>query len=208
MLIAGVYGATRPLLPREEVPPWKADFGEEIMLEELDMPAAAAESEPVQTPSIEESDLEIPPLPVIEQPIQPPEMVEITSLESPPPAPPPPRSPAPRPQPTVSRSPIPASSRTSAGGAVGGGATLFTGGGAGRFPSPSYPASARSARQQGTVRLLVTVEASGIPSSVEVQSPSGFSVLDNAARDQVGRRWRWPAGGVRRYIVPVRFVLQ
>lgn len=58
------------------------------------------------------------------------------------------------------------------------------------------------------MRLLVTVESSGVPSSVAVQSSSGFSSLDNAARDQVSRRWRWPAGNVRRFIVPVRFVLQ
>jgi TonB family protein len=58
------------------------------------------------------------------------------------------------------------------------------------------------------VRLLVTVEASGLPSAVSVTISSGHPELDAAARDQVQRRWRWPAGEVRRYIVPVKFVLQ
>ena len=89
-----------------------------------------------------------------------------------------------------------------------GAVTTFTGGGSGRFPPPSYPASARTAKQQGSVRLLVTVEADGSPSSVSVEASSGFAALDSAAHDQVSRRWRWPAGSVRRYIVPVRFILQ
>jgi protein TonB len=58
------------------------------------------------------------------------------------------------------------------------------------------------------VRLLVTVEASGVPSSVTVSEPSGFASLDSAAKDTVQRRWRWPAGDVRKFIVPIRFVLQ
>jgi protein TonB len=77
-----------------------------------------------------------------------------------------------------------------------------------RFPSPNYPAAARANKEQGTVKLLVVVEATGIPSSVSVQSSSGSSALDNAARDHISRRWRWPAGEVRRFLVPVRFVLQ
>jgi protein TonB len=85
---------------------------------------------------------------------------------------------------------------------------VFKGGGSGRFPSPSYPASARSAKQQGVVRLLVTVEASGVPSAVTVTESSGFASLDSAAKDTVQRRWRWPAGDVRKFIVPIRFVLQ
>jgi protein TonB len=56
--------------------------------------------------------------------------------------------------------------------------------------------------------LLVTVEASGLPGAVSVSSSSGHAILDSAARDHVQRRWRWPSGEVRRYIVPIRFVLQ
>ncbi|WP_425510098.1 energy transducer TonB [Verrucomicrobium spinosum] len=52
------------------------------------------------------------------------------------------------------------------------------------------------------MRLLVVVEMSGIPGSVSVQSSSGNGELDSAAQDHVRRRWRWPAGEIRRYIVP------
>jgi protein TonB len=52
------------------------------------------------------------------------------------------------------------------------------------------------------------VEVSGLPGSVSVMASSGHSELDRAAQDHVRRRWRWPAGETRRYIVPVRFVLR
>jgi protein TonB len=68
--------------------------------------------------------------------------------------------------------------------------------------------AARRAGAQGTVRLLVIVEVSGLPGSVSVMASSGHSELDRAAQDHVRRRWRWPAGETRRYIVPVRFVLR
>jgi protein TonB len=85
--------------------------------------------------------------------------------------------------------------------------TVFTGGG-GSFPQPTYPASARASRQQGSVRLLVTVEANGSPSTIVVSSSSGHAVLDRAARDVVSRRWKWPAGPIRQYIIPFNFVLK
>lgn len=208
MLAVGIHGAVQPILPDVEASAFKPDLGEEVTLEDFALPASA-ESETPETPPIEEPDVEIPPIPVIEQPIQPPEMAELVPLEDPPPAPRPvtPSPPKPRPQ-AIARPAATTEPSPSRGGDGSGPVTTFTGGGAGRFPYPAYPAFARSARQQGTVRLLVTVESSGVPSSVEVQSSSGFSSLDSAARDQVSRRWRWPAGNVRRFIVPVRFVLQ
>ena len=80
--------------------------------------------------------------------------------------------------------------------------------GGGRFPSPSYPSAARSARIDGTVVLLVTVESSGVPSSVEIRTSSGHTLLDTAARDHLRRNWRWPSGESRLFIVPIKFVLQ
>ncbi len=211
MLIAGVYGAAQPLLPRVNDTIMRSDFGDEMLLEQFDPPSAAAEEKPPEPEPVEQPDIEIPPLPVIMPPLTPPEMVELTPLETPPPAPapvvrPPPAKPKAQTEPRRAAPP-----QTNNGGSATGGAgapTTFTGGGRGRFPSPGYPAAARANREQGIVRLLVTVEANGLPSSVTIQASSGFGALDNAARDQISRRWRWPAGGVRRYIVPVRFVLQ
>ena len=85
---------------------------------------------------------------------------------------------------------------------------VFRGSGNGKFPAPRYPNAALSSRAQGEVRLLVTVESSGLPGSVVVAQSCGHSILDKAAREQVQRRWRWPDGSVRRYIVPIKFVLQ
>ncbi len=201
MLIVGVHGAVQPLLPKAEPLAEKFAAGDEVMLEQFNPPALAQESHEEQPP-IEEHDIEIPPLPVMQPPLTPPEMVEITPLEQPPPMLTKPKL-KPKPEPKSVAAPSKPSSGSSEGAI-----TTFTGGGSGSFSSPSYPASARAARQQGSVRLLVTVEASGLPSSVSVETSSGFAPLDAAARDHISRTWRWPAGEVRRYIVPVRFVLK
>lgn len=212
----GLHGATAPLLPLsdETMPPTIGD--DTVMVEIFQPPAAAAEESPPEQERKEE-DIEIPPLPQITPPLTPPEMAEITPLEevrelpppkalerkTEPPTPLPETKPKPRP---VAKPPTPDASGSSTGN--GSAPVVFRSGGSGRFPSPSYPSSARAAKQQGTVRLLVTVEASGIPSSVEVTTSSGSGALDSAARDTISRRWRWPAGSVRKFIVPVRFVLQ
>lgn len=213
----GLYGATQPLLPPSENIVVVQDIGDAVFIEEFNPPAAAAaevELPPETEPEIVE-ELEIPPLPVIEAPLSPPEMAELTPLEpvrEAPPAKVEPQKPAPisKPKPAARK---PSASKTGTEGQAGSGSTgvptLFSGGGkSGRFPSPSYPASARSSRLQGVVRLLVVVESSGLPGSVSIETSSGHLSLDNAASDHIRRRWRWPAGDVRRYIVPVRFVLQ
>jgi protein TonB len=87
-------------------------------------------------------------------------------------------------------------------------AVPFSGVGGGSFPAPAYPSSARAARVQGTVVLLVTVESSGVPSVVEIRTSSGHSMLDTAARDHLRRNWRWPSGEARLFLVPIKFVLQ
>lgn len=216
VLTVGIHGATYPVVPRAEVMV-AIDTGDSVDLEEFEPPPpgpAEPEEEPMEEEIIEEA--EIPPLPELQAPLTPPEMTEIIPLEEIrplPPAvkPPTPKPEAPKPKP-VPRRPSAAPSQAAGSGtgnSNGSGApTLFTRSGGGRFPHPSYPSSARSAKQQGTVRLLVTVEPSGLPGAVSVQISSGFPALDSAARDHVRRRWRWPSGDVRRFIVPVRFVLQ
>jgi protein TonB len=207
----GLQGAMAPLVPAVKTELAKIDIGDEVMVEEFEAPAsapaAAAEPQPMAPPL----EIDIPPLPEITSPLTPPEMVELTPLEPSVENPTPPSKPSearpaeakPR---AVARKPA-----TSPAGSQGGSGEpqLFTGGGGpGHFPAPSYPASARSEGIEGNLRLLVTVSASGLPTSVSVTSSSGHSILDNAAREHVQRNWRWPSGEVRRYIVPVRFVLR
>ena len=214
----GLHGAGTPLLPADEAISPGKEIDDTVMVETFQPPAAAAapEESPLE-PETKEEDLEIPPLPKVTPPLTPPEMVEITPLEE---APPPlmpkpvekkpePPKPAPAPKPTP-RPAVKANTAVSNNidGSGSSPVTFNRAGSAGRFPDPVYPASARAAKIQGTVRLLVTVEASGIPSSVEVTTSSGSGALDSAARDTVSRRWRWPAGSVRKFIIPVRFVLQ
>lgn len=187
-----------------------ADLGNDTVMVETFEPPAASEEATKEPEVLEEEYLAIPPLPEVTPPLTPPEMVEITPIEevreTPPPKPVE-KNPE-QPKPTPKSAPRPASKPANTPGGSGTSPVVFNGGGKGRFPSPSYPASARSTKQQGTVRVLVTVEASGIPSSAEVMGSSGFPALDSAARDAIQRRWRWPSGDVRKFIVPVRFVLQ
>lgn len=213
----GIQGAVSPLVPEAKLEIARVSSGDEVMVEEFNAPPASPDKaiEP-RSPEPEQLLLEIdlPPVPEVIDPITPPEMVELT----------PPKQVVEilakeiAPSPAAKQEEVKPSTserRTSGqsgsqrgGGGSGGEAQLFTGGGGGTFPSPSYPASARSAGLQGSLRLMVTVEASGVPSSVTVASSSGHVVLDGAARDHVQRRWRWPAGQVRRYTVPIKFVLK
>jgi TonB family protein len=206
MLGIGVYGACQPLLPANAKV--LATMSEDIAAMDFtpadQLQGAEPENAAPEQPQIE---MEIPALPEIAQPLTPPEVTELLALDTPPPAPQiKPADAKPKPATTTPRAA--ANATASAASGSGNAPTLFNGAGTGRFTSPSYPASARSSRQQGSVRILVTVEASGLPSSVEVQTSSGFAALDNAARDHIQRRWRWPEGTVRRFIVPIRFVLQ
>ncbi len=208
MLTLGTYGALQPLLPPAEEVFFTSDDTVPVMdfLPPAEAPAALQTEELQEQPP--EPEVEIPPIPEITPPLTPPEVPELVALDKPPP-PPPPKAPERKktqPKPTARQA-----SQTpgnSSGSGTSGSPSLFTGGGGGRFPQPSYPASARAARVQGMVRLMITVEASGLPSSVEIQSSSGSSTLDSAAADCLRRRWRWPSGPVRRYIVPVRFQLR
>lgn len=58
-------------------------------------------------------------------------------------------------------------------------------------PAPAYPRMAIGGRMQGTVTLRVLVDEAGKPLDVVIESSSGHTVLDKAARDQVLARWRF-----------------
>lgn len=76
-----------------------------------------------------------------------------------------------------------------------------------------YPRASMRANEQGEVILLVLVDASGYPQTIEIARSSGHSRLDRAARESV-RRWTFrpvmnngvatPTWG----LVPVQFQLQ
>ncbi|HEL2980405.1 TPA: TonB family protein [Stenotrophomonas maltophilia] len=80
-------------------------------------------------------------------------------------------------------------------------------------PPPTYPVQALRNHEQGTVLLRVEVDNTGQPVVVSIERSSGSRSLDQAARQQVLRHWRFepaqrdgmavPAIGM----VPVQFSL-
>lgn len=80
-------------------------------------------------------------------------------------------------------------------------------------PAPAYPRDALRVGAQGTVTLRVLVGVDGSPLEVSVERSSGNRSLDNAARAQVLRQWKFqPATDsgrpVQAYgLVPVDFKL-
>ncbi len=68
-------------------------------------------------------------------------------------------------------------------------------------PKPPYPELSRENEEEGSVRLAVTVEADGHPSSVRVAGSSGFSRLDRAAEQAV---WKYRFRPAMRNGEPVR----
>lgn len=55
---------------------------------------------------------------------------------------------------------------------------------------PRYPIESRRKHEQGTVVLALTLGTDGAVEAVSIARSSGFSRLDDAARDAV-RKWRW-----------------
>ena len=55
---------------------------------------------------------------------------------------------------------------------------------------PRYPLECRRKKQQGTVLLMVVLNADGTVANVRVSQTSGHRPLDKAALEAV-RRWRW-----------------
>ncbi|MBN6152024.1 energy transducer TonB [Xanthomonas sp. AmX2] len=58
-------------------------------------------------------------------------------------------------------------------------------------PAPTYPRDALREGIQGTVLLRVLVGIDGVPQQVDIEKSSGSRVLDQAARAQVLKRWRF-----------------
>jgi protein TonB len=58
-------------------------------------------------------------------------------------------------------------------------------------PPPPYPVAAIRLGQQGTVLLRIRVDSEGNPVEVSIEKSSGSRVLDQAARQQVLRHWRF-----------------
>ncbi len=139
----------------------------------------------------------VPTAPKIEDALRP-----VDPVVKPKPAPTPPR---PR-TPSVARSSGGPPSATPQSGSAGG--TGATGTGRGKFPSPPYPSFARGSGMQGTVRLSISVGASGAVESVTVMGSTGFSNLDEYAASWVRRNWRWPGGSAKRYSLPLTFKLR
>jgi protein TonB len=96
----------------------------------------------------------------------------------------------------------------SSGGTAGGTGSGRGGSSQGYFPSPPYPAAARSRGMQGTVYLSITFGADGRVTNATVARSSGYSELDRAAADWVRRRWRGSSTQVGTYRQPVNFRLR
>lgn len=83
-----------------------------------------------------------------------------------------------------------------------------------RAPPPAYPRAAMRMNREGTVLLAVLVGVDGKPLRVDVRDSSGDQRLDDAAREQVLRHWRFrPAMRDGRAVqaiglVPVEFKLK
>lgn len=71
-----------------------------------------------------------------------------------------------------------------------------------------YPPEAKAAGHEGTVHLLLRVEADGRVREVSVAASSGFPELDHAAVEAALRAGRIDAGGRSELLLPVTFRLQ
>jgi protein TonB len=53
-------------------------------------------------------------------------------------------------------------------------------------PEPAYPMSSRRNQEAGSLVLRIQIDASGAPGKVEIAKSSGFSRLDEAAKNWIG----------------------
>ncbi len=72
--------------------------------------------------------------------------------------------------------------------------TLDNTGNGGERPAPPYPTIALQTGEQGTVEVLIQGDGAGNVVSVEIQSSSGFPILDHSTADFIKRHWRLPTG--------------
>ena len=59
--------------------------------------------------------------------------------------------------------------------------------------TPAYPADARRLNEQGTVTLLLSVDATGAVTNAQVRISSGYPQLDQTAVNWVMTHWRYKA---------------
>lgn len=69
-----------------------------------------------------------------------------------------------------------------------------------------YPLLARRMGMQGTVSFQIETDATGKVIHIAMLKSSGYELLDRTAEEHL-RRWTFPFYN-RRFIIPVRFVLQ
>ena len=75
----------------------------------------------------------------------------------------------------------------------------------GSYPAPKYPPAADRNGYKGTVMVEIKVDASGAVTSANLQTSSGYSMLDEAALQVVKNQWRFPPGGLRWFVWPCIF---
>jgi len=81
-------------------------------------------------------------------------------------------------------------------------------GAGGDRPEPPYPVIARESAQQGSVTLLISVDDTGVVTSIDVKESSGWPVLDRSALDFVKRHWIIPpVGGTRLFEATITYKL-
>ena len=79
----------------------------------------------------------------------------------------------------------------------------------GERPYPPYPPAALERRQQGTVVLLMDVDASGTITTIDIKASSGYAILDHSTLEFVQKHWKVPPGpGSRTFEASVRYVLE
>jgi protein TonB len=86
--------------------------------------------------------------------------------------------------------------------------TIHSTGTGGERPDPPYPKLASDLGQQGTVVLLLTVDANGSITGATIKTTSGSSILDRGTLEFVKRHWLLPAGAPGRiFEAPIHYIL-
>jgi TonB family protein len=65
-------------------------------------------------------------------------------------------------------------------------------GSGGERPQPPYPKIALEEAEQGSVKLSMTVDESGVITDIQVKESSGYPILDRSAVEFVKRHWSIP----------------
>jgi protein TonB len=157
---------------------------------------------PEPTPLSPPPEITPPPVVAVEEPVTPP--IEKPEFIQPVPAPLPPAAlvqsvpaPAPLPRPVISNA-VTTSAKAS---------YLVD-------PLPPYPEASRHAHEQGTVLLLVKVDASGKPTETTVKQTSGYPRLDRVAVDWIQQNYKFQPATINglpvaaEVTIPIRFSLQ